>query len=236
MNVSETMEEIKARWHRFFQTVTKPAECIFCMGTRIWWNGVRKRAASVWVDGVVSYLPEVNCRRVKCADPACKKTWTLRPPGLFPQRHYQLCLVAQGLSDYLFNPASSFEKVADACTCSERTVGRWVHWTASVTNPQALERRILEAVGHPMLASLRTLSGRFQRYCCRKQQQVLSRAAQVLCLLEALGQSRGYEPPGLRSVLTAVVTNRYRLTTYRDPIIPDFAWRQWAGIWPILSS
>jgi len=236
MNITEIVDQLKGRWKRFAEQAKKPAQCIFCAGQKIWWNGMRQRSASILVEGMGIYLNEVLCPRVKCADPACKKSWTLRPPGLFPQRHYQLCLVAQGLGDYLFDPASSLEKVAEACTCSERTVGRWVHWTASVANPQALERRILESVGHPLLAPLRNLSVRFQRYFCRKQQEVLSRAGQVLCFLEALGQPRGYEPPGLCSVLTAVVAGRYRMTTYRDPVIPDFAWRQWEGIWPILSS
>ncbi len=236
MKITEKVDQLKGRWKRFAEQARKPAQCIFCAGQKIWWNGMRQRSASILVEGMGIYINEVLCPRVKCAAADCHKSWTLRPRGLFPQRHYQLCLVGQGLSDYLFDPASSLEKVAEACTCSERTVRRWVSWAASVTDPQALERRILESVGHPMLAALRTISARFQRYCCRKQQHVLSRAGQVLCLLEALGQARGYEPPGLRGVLTAVVTNRYRLTTYRDPVIPDFAWRQWAGIWPILSS
>lgn len=236
MNITDGGEQLKRRWKRFAEKAKKPAQCIFCAGLKIWWNGKRERTASLLVQGVVIYLNDVVCPRVKCAAPDCHKSWTLRPPGLFAQRHYQLCLVAQGLGDYLFDPASSLGKVAEACTCSERTVGRWVHWTASVTNPQALERRMLESVGHPLLAPLRTISARFQKYCSRKRQEVLSRAGQVLCFLEALGQSRGYEPPGLKSVLTAVVAGCYRLTTYQDPVIPDFAWRQWAGIWPILSS
>jgi hypothetical protein len=234
MKITEIVDGLKGRWNRFAEEAKKPAQCIFCAGCKIWWNGKRQRSASILVEGVAVFLSEVLCPRVKCGTSDCHKSWTLRPPGLLPQRHYQLCLAAAGLSEYLFNPASSLGKVAETCECSVRTVRRWVNWTACVTDPQTLERRILESVGNPILAPLRTISDRFQRYCSRKRQQELSRAGQNLCLLEALGQARGCEPPGLRGVLTAVVANRYRLTTYRDPIIPDFAWRSWMESWPIM--
>jgi len=236
MKTTESVARLKERWKKFTREVKKPARCIFCAGVRIWWNGTRQRSASILVEGVSVYLSDVLCRRVKCGTRECHKSWTLRPPGLFPQRHYQLCLTAAGLSDYLFNPASSLEKVAKACDCSMRTVGSWINWAAFVTDPQALERRILEALGHPVLAPLRGISNRFRRYCGQDHQKELSRAAHNLCLLEALGQAHGCDPPGLRGVLTAVVANRYRLTTYRTPIIPDIAWRSWMETWPIMSS
>jgi len=236
MKITEAVERIKEEWCRYAETARKPAQCIFCAGLRLWWNGKRMRSASILVEGVAVYLSEVLCPRVKCGSRDCHKSWTLRPMGLFPQRHYQLCLTAEGVSEYLFNPSSSLEKVAKACTCSERTVCRWVTWTASVTDPPSLEKRILESLGSPMLAPLKTVSKRFQRYCSQGQLSILTRAGQNICFLEALCQARNCEPPGLRGVLTAVVDNRYRLTTYRDPFIPDFAWRQWAAQWPILSS
>ncbi len=116
--------------------------------------------------------------------------------------------------------------MADACQCSQRTVRRWVDWTGGVADPQALARRILEALGEPVLAPIRPVTDRLRKACTRLRQAVLSRAGQVLCLLEALGQARGYEPPGLRSILEAVVAGRYRLTTYHSPFIPEVAWRQ----------
>lgn len=236
LKIPEIVEELKRQWERFAEEATKPVQCIFCMGRTIWWNGRRTRAASILVGGVGVYLSEVVCPRVKCGTRGCRKSWTLRPEGLFPQRHYQLCLVAQGMADYLFGASSSLGKVAEACTCSVRTVRRWVSWTASITEPQTLDRRILKAEGDPVLAPLRSISDRFRRYCSRKRQGELRRAGQNLCLLEALGQARGLEPPGLRGVLTAVVANVYRVTTYRAPVIPDFAWRSWMEAWPILSS
>ena len=234
MSITEGIEAIKRRWQRFSETANKPARCIFCQGRRIWWNGLRQRAASVWVDGEVIYLPEVTCRRVKCASPQCRKSWTVRPAGLFPQRHYQLCVVAHGLGGYLFDPHSSLEKAADACGCSEKTVRRWVQWTGGVADPEGLARRILQAAGEPVLAG--PLTDWLRNGWSRLRQAVVSRAGQVLCLLEALGQARGYEPPGLRSVLEAVVADRFRLTTYRSPSLPEVAWRQWAAAWAILPT
>lgn len=235
MNITDEMDELKGWWQHFFQTAKKPARCLFCMGVRIWWNGVRQRAASLWIEGQSVYLPEVLCRRVKCGSPGCGKSWTLRPPGLFPQRHYQLCVVSHAMSSYLFDPRSSQVRVADACACSQRTVRRWVDWTAQVADPQGLVRRILEAAREPILAPLRPVTDLARKACTGLRQRILSRASQVLSLLESLGQARGYEPPGLRSVLEAVVAGRWRLTTYRAPTLPEVAWRQWACGWSILA-
>jgi hypothetical protein len=234
MNITEALEEIKQRWQHFFETAKKPARCMFCMGVRVWWNGIRQRSASVWLEGQGVYLPEVHCRRVKCGSPHCGRSWTLRPPGLFPQRHYQLCVVSHAMSIYLLDPRSSQAKVAQGCECSERTVRRWVDWTAQVAEPEDLSRRILEAAREPVLALMRPLADVARKACSRLRQAILSRAGQVLCLLEALGQARGYEPPGLRSVLEAVVAGRWGLSTYRSPSVPEFAWRQWASGWAIL--
>jgi hypothetical protein len=234
--ITEATEQLKQRWKEFAEKAKKPAQCIFCAELKVWWNGRRERSASLLVDGVVIYLAEVVCRRVKCGNPGCGKSWTLRPPGLFPQRHYQLCTVSHAMSRYLFDPRGSQAKVAQGCDCSERTVRRWVDWTAQVADPEELARSILEAAREPLLASLRPVADLARKAYTRLRQALLARAGQVLCLLEALGQARGYEPPGLRSVISAVVAGRYRLTTYRAPFIPEVAWRQWAAPWPILAS
>jgi hypothetical protein len=236
MSITEGIEAIKRRWQRFCETASKPARCIFCQGRRLWWNGLRQRTASVWVDGEVIYLPEVTCRRVKCGSPQCQKSWTVRPWGLFPQRHYQLCVVAHGLSGYLFDPFGTLAKTADACCCSERTVRRWVRWTGEVADPVGLARRILQACGEPIVAPIHRLTDLLRKARSGLGQGVRMRAGQLLCLLEALGQARGYEPPGLRGVLEAVVGDRPRLTTYRCPSLPEVAWRQWAAPWAILPT
>ena len=65
--------------------VERPTQCIHCADRRIWWNGTRKRSASVLIDGRVAHLRAVVCARVKCA--GCLVSWTLRPPGLLPHKH-----------------------------------------------------------------------------------------------------------------------------------------------------
>jgi hypothetical protein len=55
------------------------------------------------------------------------------------------------------------------------------------------------------------------------KKDILEIAAKNLCLLESLSMACGSEPPGLRSVVLDVIRNRDRVTTYIDPLIPEFA-------------
>jgi hypothetical protein len=142
MSVHKGSEELKKAWDQFSQTVEKPCSCPFCQGRRIYWNGYRERSASVIEGGRVVYLSEVVCRRVKCADRQCKKSWTLRPPGLMPDRHYQMCVVASAARRFLFDPHSTLSSVAAAYQCCRRTVGRWLRWLAGIAKPSALIRRL----------------------------------------------------------------------------------------------
>jgi hypothetical protein len=138
MSVHKGSEELKKAWDQFFETVDKPCCCPFCQGRRIYWNGYRERSASVLEGDRVVYLSEVVCRRVKCADRQCKKSWTLRPPGLMPDRHYQMCVVASAARRFLFDPHSTLSSVAAAHQCCRRTVGRWLRWLAGIAKPPPL--------------------------------------------------------------------------------------------------
>jgi hypothetical protein len=120
---------------RFFVTVKKPRCCPFCSCRRIYWNGHRERSASVMEGDCVSHFTDILCRRVKCANPACGKSWTLRPPGLVPSRHYQLCVVASAVMQFLCDPHRTLTAIARAHQCCRRTVGRWLRWIAG---PSAL--------------------------------------------------------------------------------------------------
>jgi len=115
---------------RFFETVKRPHHCPFCRGPRIHWNGHRERSASVMEGDCVRHLTDIFCRRVKCASHVCKKSWTLRPPGLTPRRHYQLCVVASAVRQFVSDCHSTLTAVARAHQCCRRTVGRWLHWVA----------------------------------------------------------------------------------------------------------
>jgi hypothetical protein len=138
MSLHKGSEEFKDRWDRFFQTVEKPSHCLFCQGRRVYWNGHRERSASVMEGGRVSHFTDILCRRVKCANPPCRKSWTLRPPGLMPSRHYQLCVVASAVRQFLFDPHRTLTAVARAHQCCRRTVGRWLRWIRGLVSPSAL--------------------------------------------------------------------------------------------------
>ena len=132
MSLHKGKEKIKERWDHFFETVKKPGHCPFCQGLRIYWNGHRERSASVMEGGRVIHFPGILCKRVKCANPPCRKSWTLRPPGLVARRHYQLCVVASAMRQWLFEPRSTLAAVANTHQCCRQTVGRWLRWIRGI--------------------------------------------------------------------------------------------------------
>ena len=136
MSLHKWGEKLKEQWNRFNETVKKPCHCLFCQGIRNYWNGHRERNASVMEGNCVIYLTDIRCRRVKCGNPECRKSWTLRPAGLMPRRHYQLCVVASATRQYLSEPRSTLTAVASAHMCCRRTVGRWLRWMTTSAIPE----------------------------------------------------------------------------------------------------
>lgn len=222
MNLHEAVEEFKEECDRFFETVEKPNSCIFCRCSRIYWNGQRERTASVLFGDEVAYLTDILCKRVKCAGPKCKHSWTLRPPGLMPRRHFQLCVVAHGTNKFLFEPRETLTSVADEHQCSRRTVGRWFNWIAGIADPSDLIRRLHSVSKEAALSAGLKISEMITR-AVNTGKEVYQRTAQNFCILEALGEAYRYEPPGFRGVIEAVIANRDRITTYRFPFIPELA-------------
>ena len=225
-SIVQEVEALVRQWKGFYDKAAKPGNCQFCGGTRIWWNGWRRRTASVLVGDQVVYVDEVACRLVKCGHAGCRKSWTLRPPGLLPQRHYQLCVVAAALSTYLFDPEASLEQVAGSIGCARRTIGRWITWVAGIALPGELLRHLVEASGVTQLPCLPEVAALARKAQGAVQHSLLQRSAQVLGLCETLGQALGMSPPGLRGVVEAVVGNRYRATTLHRPRLLEFARRQ----------
>lgn len=224
-SMTQAIEALKREWQAFNATVAKPVRCIFCGGARLWWNGWRRRTASVLVDGRVAHVEEVTCRLVKCGLSSCGRSWTLRPPGLAPQRHYQLCVVAQAASSYLFDPDAAQEQVAASLGCARRSVGRWLGWLAGIATPADLLRHLVEASDTPEIPPMHEVAALARKASSAARRQVLESAAGVLCLLEALGQAHRLPPPGLRAVVELVLAGRSRATTDRVPRILEFARR-----------
>jgi len=235
MGLPEIAQECKQRWQHFFETATKPECCIYCEGKAVSWRGSRLRNASVLVDdgerSEVVYLNDIANRLVKCATAGCGRSWTLRPPGLFPRRHYQLCVVAAATSLYLYQADVSREAVAAAHECSRRSLGRWIVWESQIAKPADLQRHILDVAEAPLLAKAQPVAQLTRKAFDTTHQRILTAAAAVLGLFEVLATALGYEPPGLRSVLGTVVGNRERISTFAAPAVPEFARR--FLFWPV---
>ncbi len=208
--VAQDAAPLKERWAAWARTIPRPRRCTACGGRRVWWNGWRRRGASIWVDGTVVHVPKVACRRVRCA--ACGARWTLRPPGLAPHKHYQLDVVAEAAASYLLDPGAALEPVAAAFRCARRTVARWIQWVASLAAPAALLQRLAEITPAPIVPRRPAPPS-----SSRPRHALADRAAEVLTLFEALGAALGAEPPGLRAVLSGFG----RVPTYAAPALPD---------------
>ena len=230
MSLAQAPESLNERWQRFFKEVAKPARCMYCNGTTIWWNGCRVRSANVLCNDVTVHLNEVPCRRVKCGAPRCRRSWTLRPEGLTPQRHYQLDVVAEGCITYLFEPTATLTQVAETLTCSRQTVRRWLAWVGAITTVSVLLRVLLEVANAPITPRIHAIHKLSRKAKTSLGAAGLVAARNVLCLLETIGAALAFSTPGLSSVVQVAVADRYRVTTYAQPFIPDFVRRISPGL------
>ncbi len=235
MGLSEIVSEFKRKCQQYFETVAKPECCIYCAGVAVHWRGSRQRAASFLVEGQecpqVAYLHDIACRLVECGTAGCGRSWTLRPPGIFPRRHFQLCVVAAATSQYLHQEQAGQEAVAAAYGCSRRSLGRWLLWESDLAKPADLQRHILDVAEAPLLVKTQPVENLAHKAVAASHRQILTAAAMVLGLLEMLAAALGYEPPGLRSVLETVVGNRDRATTLAAPAVHELARRRL--FWPV---
>jgi hypothetical protein len=222
MKLSKAVKKCKEQWDHFFETVQKPSSCIFCESSRLYWNGKRERAASVQIEDEVGYMTDILCRRIKCASPECKKSWTIRPPGLMPRRHYQLCVVAHGTNKFLFDPQATLSSVAESHCCSRRTTKRWLNWIAGLAEPSDLIRRLFY-VSKETALGIGFKPSEVIKKAANTAKKAFQRTAKVFCLLEVLGMAYEYDPPGFSGMIEAVISNRDRITTYRCPAIPELA-------------
>ncbi len=117
----------------------RPAQCGFCDGGRVWFNGWRRVWPTLLVDGRPHRPADgVALRRVRCARRDCRRSWTLRPPWLYPHRSLEPDVAEAAALAYLREPATSYAAVATAFGCAWTTVWRWVGWLATLAPPAAL--------------------------------------------------------------------------------------------------
>ena len=235
MGLPEIVSEFKQKCQQYFETVAKPECCIYCASVAVHWRGSRQRTASFLVEDEqyprVSYVHGIACRLVECGTAGCGRSWTLRPPGIFPRRHFQLCVVAAATSQYLHQEQAGQEAVAAAYGCSRRSLGRWLLWESRLAKPADLQRHILDVAEAPLLVRTQPVENLARKAVDASHRQILTAAALVLGLLEMLAAALGYEPPGLRSVLETVAGNRDRVTTFVSPVVHELARRRL--FWPV---
>lgn len=218
MSPAEAVAGLRRRWEAFAENVERPVACVHCRHGVVWWNGYRTRTATVLVMNVVEYLVGIRCRRVCCGSKACGRSWTLRPEGMTPRRHFQLSVVAEAMSEYVLGGESSHEQLGGRYGCSRWTVSQWLQWVNGVANPSVVAKLVLDSSDEPVLPRVEVLRRRWERVQSR-----VRRAAENLALLEALASARGLAPPGLSSVVESLLRGRDRVTTYVSPAIPELS-------------
>lgn len=117
----------------------RPARCVFCDGLRVWFNGWRRVLPTLLVDGDPHRPSEwVALQRVRCGRRECGRSWTLRPPWLYPHRSLEPDVAEAAALTYLLEPHRSYAAVATAFGCAWITVWRWVGWLATLVTPGVL--------------------------------------------------------------------------------------------------
>jgi|GEM_PF-1159105 len=206
----------------------RPAACIYCGAARIWWVGYHERSASVLQDNEVVFLARLVSRRARCA--LCRDSWIVRGMKLFPNRHFQLEIVAVAVARYLFSAEATLSSVATWAKCAVRTVGRWIEWVGAVSTPSDLVARLTEVAGAPIRIRSLPVAEQTRKARAPTRRRLLEAVAWNLALLEALCQALGLEPPGLKSVLIRVVCDRSGRTIYASPTLPELAKSlDWSG-------
>jgi hypothetical protein len=117
----------------------RPAQCVFCDGARVWFNGWRHVFPTLLVDGRPHRPPDgVALPRVRCARRECRRSWTVRPPWLYAHRSLQPDVAEAAALAYVLEPHTSYAAVATAVGCAWITVWRWVGWLAALAAPATL--------------------------------------------------------------------------------------------------
>ncbi len=175
----------------------RPVQCAFCDGPRVWFNGWRRVFPTVLVEGRSHRPPDgVVLQRVRCARRECHRSWTLRPPWLYPHRSLEPDVAEAAALAYLLAPHTSYAAVATAFGCAWITVWRWVGWLAALAIPAALLARAvrLAAPGGAEPGLLPREVPAAGRARSTERARAVLEAAQVLAALALLHRAQP-EPP-----------------------------------------
>jgi hypothetical protein len=180
----------------------RPAQCVFCDGARVWFNGWRMVLITLMIDGQPHRPADwVSLQRVRCARRECKRSWTLRPPWLYPHRSLEPDVAEAAALVYLLDGRATYNSVAAAFGCAWITVWRWVGWLAALVPPAVLLARAarLDARGAEPAALPRVVPAASRARSPRRA-QLVERAAHVLVALVLLHRAQP-EPPADASAL-----------------------------------
>ncbi|HEX2482845.1 MAG TPA: hypothetical protein VHQ69_13265 [Methylomirabilota bacterium] len=172
--------------------VARPGQCLFCDGEHVWFNGWRWVLVTLLVDGQPHRLTDwLPLQRVRCAQSPCGRSWTLRPPWLYPHRSLEPDLAETAALAYLADPQATYRSVAQRVGCSWGTVWLWVGWLATLVTPAAVLARVARLAPHAALPALlpRTVAAAARARSRRRADTVL-RAYQVLVAVAMLHRAQ----------------------------------------------
>jgi hypothetical protein len=203
----------------------RPAQCAFCEGGRVWFNGWRRVLITLVVDGQPHRPADwVPLPRVRCGRGECRRSWTLRPAWLYPHRSLEPDVAEAAAFAYLLDGHATYATVARTVGCAWITVWRWVGWIAGLAAPASLLAqavRLAPAGADP--AALPRAVPAATRARSAPRARVVQQAAHVLVALGLLHRAQP-EPPAdpsplrwwlVREFLT--VRRRARLTGGASP-------------------
>lgn len=142
-------------------------------GAEAWWNGWREvTGRHLGASGRVEIQPALQLHRAKCSKQDCSAPgWTVYPAGRYPDRRFDLDVVAHAVGESAFDRdaegrATAFASIARRYSCSGRSVSRWTDWVAGLTDIEALARECVRidpdgmpAAGRPDSVAKRARAG-----------------------------------------------------------------------------
>jgi len=111
--------------------------------------------------GRVEIQPAQRLHRAKCSKRDCAAPgWTVYPPGRYPDRRFDLDVVAQAVAQSAFerddeDRATAFAAIGRRYLCSGRSVSRWTGWVAGLIDIEALSRECIRIDPGGMPAAVR---------------------------------------------------------------------------------
>jgi len=108
-----------------------------CCAAPSWWNGWRQVSPVVANGGGGTERVERLLARAKCS--SCRRCFTCYPDELYPQRQFQLDVVAQAVAAVSFGDASA-PAAARSVGASATSARRWTAWVAELAEPHVLLR------------------------------------------------------------------------------------------------